>query len=108
MYRNIPRSFIRYLRVCCVRTPELAPLPAIRNWEYIDNDLLPSSEEKTSPLTRRIQPNREFDEAAYAHAMARQVQSPNLRLNQSLISVISLLASLPALVCEAMSDALTR
>lgn len=66
LYRNIPRCFIRYLRVCCVRTPELAPLPTARSWEYLENDLLTS---KTPSLKNQCT----FDEAAYAHAMARQV-----------------------------------
>jgi hypothetical protein len=70
LYRSIPRCFIRYLRVCCVRTPELTPLPPVKQWEYIDNDLLPS---KDSSPNQKSQPHRQFDEAAYAHAMARQV-----------------------------------
>jgi hypothetical protein len=99
MYRNIPRCFIRYLRVCCVRTPDLAPLPSTRNWEYIDNDLLTSIEEQ-SASNKRTQPNREFDEEAYAHAMARQVLSLGVPL------WVSSPASSSA-VCEAMSDALS-
>jgi hypothetical protein len=70
LYRSVPRCFIRYLRVCCVRTPELTPLPSVKEWEYIDNDLLPS---KDSSPNQKSQPHRQFDEAAYAHAMARQV-----------------------------------
>lgn len=56
--------------MCCVRTPELTPLPHLKQWEYIDNDLLPS---KDSSSNQKSQLHRQFDETAYAHSMARQV-----------------------------------
>lgn len=72
LYRNTPRCFIRYLRVCCVKTPELTPLPPIKTWEYAGNDLLPYYIIENETLQRRYQ-NKEFDELVFAYAMARQV-----------------------------------
>jgi hypothetical protein len=70
LYRNIPRCFIRYLRVCCVSSPELTPLPPIRPWEYAGNDLLPCNFSDQDQKNQKYL--QQFDQTAYAHAMARQ------------------------------------
>lgn len=82
LYRNTPRCFIRYLRVCCVKTPELTPLPPIKTWEYVGNDLLPQYITQNENHQKKYH-NKEFDELVFAYAMSRQSVRQTLMLSPS-------------------------
>ena len=49
LHQQAPRCFLRYLRICCVPTPELAPTPPSRVLVVIDHMLHPSL--TSSPLS---------------------------------------------------------
>lgn len=92
LYQRAPRGFLRYLRICCVDTPELAPAPTGQRFVVEDSRLHP---ELTAPLgardpsellgsTKAARTHRSFDNALdlpheeahpwdpYYIAMARQ------------------------------------
>ena len=86
-YQMAPRCFLRYLRICCVSTPELAPSPPSKVFLVQDNALSPHRttssclRSSSSPqlaksidttLNDSVVTNASSDWHAYFVAMARQ------------------------------------
>lgn len=65
-YKRTPKCFLRYLRICCVNTPELAPLPNLRPLYFEGDALIPMKMDTAST---------EYDEyrwTPFVEAMAKQ------------------------------------